>query len=409
MHPLALIIIALGNIILGIVAWIYIRKFQNATSKHTALLEQNDADLKKKVTELQVLENLSEKASLYAENEKRKLSAMIGSLLDGIAMIDTNFNLIVVNQALYQILKIEGNIDLFKIINSLGEKMDLDKSLKQVFKTRILIKTAPFEINGFVIEVNIEPVKDAHGYLLGVAIVFHDITPEKNLEHLREEFTAMMVHELRTPLTTISYGIDNIMTNLPKVSKEELSTDLNVIKNTTENMLGLVTELLDLAKIEAGKFVVVKKIGDLGKMLEEKAVAFKSLIEQKQLTLVTDIAASLTQVNFDPNRLGQVINNLLSNAVKYTDAGKISLKSQVSGNQVIISIADSGDGIRKEDLSKLFSKFEQLGKGKTGEKVGTGLGLVIAKGIIEAHGGKIWAESEGEGHGTTFSFQIPLQ
>lgn len=402
MHPLALAIIALGNIILGIVAWIYIKKFQNATLKHTSLLEQ-------RVSELQILENLSEKASFYAENEKRKLSAMIGSLLDGIAMIDTNFNVLVTNPALYQILGIKDGVDLFKITNSLGTKLDLDKSLKQVFKTQTLIKTAPFEINGFVIEVNIEPVKDSHGYLLGVAIVFHDITPEKNLEHLREEFTAMMVHELRTPLTTISYGIDNMMTNLPKISQEELSSNLNVIKNTTENMLGLVTELLDLAKIEAGKFVVVKKIGDLGKMLEEKAIAFKPLIEQKKLTLVTDIEAGLDQINFDPNRLGQVINNLLSNAIKYTDSGKISLKAVVSEQNVQISISDSGDGIKKEDLSKLFSKFEQLGKGKTGEKVGTGLGLVIAKGIIEAHGGKIWAESEGEGKGTTFTFSIPLK
>lgn len=409
MHPLALVIIALGNIVLGITAWIYVRKFQNATSKHTALLEQNDADLKKKVTELQILETLSEKASFYAENEKRKLSAMISSLLDGVAMIDTNFNLIVANPALYQILKIESNADLFKMTNSLSTKLDLDKSLKQVFKTQTLIKTAPFEINGFAIEVNIEPVKDAHGYLIGVAIVFHDITKEKNLEHLREEFTAMMVHELRTPLTTISYGVDNMMTNLPKVSKEELSSNLNVIKNTTDNMLGLVTELLDLAKIEAGKFVVVKKVGDLGKMLEEKSLAFKPLLEQKKLTLISDIDPSLNQVNFDPNRLDQVINNLLSNAIKYTDVGKINIKAVVSGSDAQISITDSGDGIKKEDLPKLFSKFEQLGKGKTGEKVGTGLGLVIAKGIIEAHGGKIWAESEGEGKGTTFSFSIPLK
>ncbi len=550
MHPLALLIIALGNITLGIVAFFYIKRFQRSTQNHTIEIEKNDRELKRKVLELQILRTLSERAGysldlkqilevitdslggivefstisymllgsegkvildihlerpvsklfvedikgkmisafsamtgqnlqpgliketisgsvtsgagsvssffnlplfigkqpvalinvasptaglygdeetsfLYAilnqvsvsasklsevvENEKSRLSAMIASLLDGVAMIDTEFNLIVANPVLYQILKIDGQANLYKIMASIGTKIDLDKMIKQSFKTQEIVKAGAFEINGLSVEVNIEPVKDKFGYLLGLAIVFRDMTAQKALERLREEFTAMMVHELRTPLTTISYGIDNVMTNLPKISKEELAGNLNIMKSTTENMLGLVTELLDMAKIEAGKFVVVKKEGDLGKMLEEKAAAFKPLIEQKKLTLVTDIAPSLNQVNFDPNRLGQVMNNLLSNAIKYTDSGKITIKAEVLGQNAQISISDSGEGIKKEDLPKLFSKFEQLGKGKTGEKVGTGLGLVVTKGIIEAHGGKIWVESQGEGKGTTFSFSIPLK
>ncbi|MDO8638740.1 MAG: ATP-binding protein [Candidatus Daviesbacteria bacterium] len=553
MHPIALLIIALGNIILGIIAFFYFKRFQQSSSKHTIEIEKNDRELKRKVLELQVLRSLSERAGysldlkqilevitdslegivefstisymllgpegkvildmhlakpvseafvndikgkiisafsvmvghdlpvgqinetisgsvpdtdinnssvgsffnlplvigkqpvalinvaspqiglygdeetsfLYAiltqvsvsasklsqvvENEKSRLSAMISSLLDGIAMIDPESNLIVDNPALYQILKIEGQANLYKIMASVGTKIDLDKMLKQAFQTQKVVKTQSFEVNGLSVEVNIEPVKDKFGYLLGLAIVFRDITAQKALERLREEFTAMMVHELRTPLTTINYGVDNIMTNLLKVSKEELSDTLNIVLNTTKNMLGLVSELLDMAKIEAGKFTVVKKEGDLGKVLKEKVTAFKPLVEQKKVALVSEIGSGLDKVNFDPIRLGQVINNLLSNSIKYTDLGKIIIKAEVVGNQAQISIADSGAGIAKEDLPKLFSKFEQLGKGKTGEKDGTGLGLVVTKGIIEAHGGKIWVESEGIGKGTTFSFSIPLK
>lgn len=550
MHPLALLTIAFGNLILGITAWFYIKRFQQSSIKHAVEMGKNERELKRKVLELEVLRALNERAGysldlkqilevitdslegivafsaisymlldtegkiilkmhlskpvsktfvedvkekmisafsamvgqnlqtglisetltgsitegteavesffnlplligkqpvalinvsspqtglygdeetafLYAilnqvsvsasklsqvvENEKSKLSAMISSLPDGVAMIDPEFNLLVDNPALYQILKIESQSNLYKIMASVGTKIDLDKILKQTFQTQKIIKTKGFEINGFSVEINVEPVKDKFGYLLGLAIIFRDLTAQRVLERLREEFTAMMVHELRTPLTTISYGVDNMMTNLPKITKEELSSNLNIIKNTTENMLGLVSELLDMAKIEAGKFTVVKKEGDLGKVLLEKAASFKPLMEQKKLILETEIGAGLEQVNFDPNRLGQVINNLLSNAVKYTEAGKISLRAVVSGDQVQISVADSGAGISKEDLPKLFSKFEQLGKGKTGEKDGTGLGLVVTKGIIEAHGGKIWVQSEGQGKGTIFTFQIPLQ
>lgn len=409
MNPIILLVIALGDLILGAVAWIYIRKFHKSTSIHTEELEKSDQELKKKVAELQALKDLSEKAGYSVESEKRKLSAMIGSLLDGIAMIDQNFNLIVANHAFYQILKIEETVDLFKIIASLSAKIDLEKILKQAFKTQKLIKTQPFEINGFFIEVNIEPVKDQYGYLLGMAIVFHDITTERNLEHLKEEFTAMMVHELRTPLTTISYSVNNMLIDSPKITKSELSANLNIIKDTTENMLGLVTELLDMTKLESGKFVIVKKDNDLGKMLEEKIELFKPLTDQKKIILELEIGDGLDHISFDPNRLGQVVNNLLSNAIKYTDIGKISIKASLSDDHVMVSITDSGEGVKKEDLPKLFSKFEQLGKGKTGEKIGTGLGLVIAKGIIEAHGGKIWAQSLGEGKGTTFSFSIPLK
>lgn len=236
----------------------------------------------------------------------------------------------------------------------------------------------------------------------------NSLADEKRLEQLREEFTAMMIHELRTPLTTVSYTVDAIVHDPKNSPSDSLKQYLTIIKSTTDEMLELVNELLDVAKIEAGKFEIVKKEDDLGKLIEEKLAVFKPLTDQRHLKLVEDTAPDLEMIAFDRIRLGQVLDNLLSNSIKYTTAGQIVIKTRKENNQMLISVTDTGEGISAEDMPKLFSKFEQLGKGKSGEKSGTGLGLVIAKGIVEAHGGSITASSAGKGHGATFTFSIPI-
>lgn len=129
---------------------------------------------------------------------------------------------------------------------------------------------------------------------------------------------------------------------------------------------------------------------------------------QKKLQLSLLVDPHLPSVLFDQNRLSQVLDNLISNSIKYTDQGTVTVTAALDGPTVKVEVKDTGDGIKAEDISKLFSKFEQLGKGKSGEKKGTGLGLVITKGIVEAHGGKIWVHSEGLGKGSTFGFSLPL-
>lgn len=349
------------------------------------------------------------KLAQVVENEKRRLSAMISSLTDGVIMVDTNFNMLVANPILTHLLNLPHEpSSLFDVVAAVGTRADLRLTVTQALTWQKLVSLPEFNLGEKFLQVDVEPVKDKFGYLLGVAIIFHDVTARKQLEKLREEFTAMMVHELRTPLTTISYSTDMMKTDLPKLKPEDILDNLDIINSTTDDMLSLVTELLDVAKIEAGKFVVVKKEGDLGQYLNERITALKPLAEQKHLNLYSEIGKGLEKVNFDPNRIGQVVNNLISNAIKYTESGWVKLSAGFRNGEVSVSVSDNGEGINKEDLPKLFSKFEQIGKGKTGEKGGTGLGLVVTKGIIEAHGGNIQVTSEGKGKGTTFSFSIPL-
>lgn len=360
-----------------------------------------------------ILDQVSSSASKLTqvvENEKRRLSAMISSLLDGVLMVDPSYNVIVANPALKRLLGASGITNLFDVVAAVGTKANLQQVIQQSLTSQNLIKLPEFELLNTAIQIDVEPVKDKFGYLLGAAVVFHDVTSQKQLEQLREEFTAMMVHELRTPLTTISYSIDSMSTDLNKMTPDMIGKNLEIIKTTNSNMLELVNELLDVAKIEAGKFQIVKKEDDLKALIEEKINSFKPVADQKQLQLLAEIDPNLGLVSFDRRRIGQVLNNMLSNALKYTDQGRVTVKVKKDEalHQAIVSISDTGEGIKPDDLPKLFSKFEQLGKGKTGEKVGTGLGLVIAKGIIEAHNGQISASSLGEGQGTTFTFSLPL-
>lgn len=368
--------------------------------------------------DMAVLHNIMSQVSASAtkltqvvENEKRKLTSMITSLSDGVLMVDPHYNVLVTNLALNRLLNLQdGESNLFDVVAAVGTKADIQGAIAQSLSSQQLVKLSEFSLGDYALRVDVSPVKDKFGYLLGATVLFHDVTEEKRLERLREDFTAMMVHELRTPLTTISYSTDAMLSDMSKMTTEQLTKDIEVIDNTTQEMLSLVSELLDVAKIEAGKFQIVQKEDSLVSLINEKIEAFKALAEEKNLHLVAEIDSALKDLSFDRRRLGQVLDNLLSNSFKYTTQGQVAIRTKVDepNRRVLVAISDTGEGIKAEDLPKLFSKFEQLGKGKSGEKGGTGLGLVVTKGIIEAHGGHIWVTSPGAGQGTTFTFSLPL-
>lgn len=229
---------------------------------------------------------------------------------------------------------------------------------------------------------------------------------QKELERVKEEFTAMMVHELRAPLTVVN-GTTAMLLSHPEIAAQEMGLKLlNSMKSSAHAMLSLVNDLLDVAKIEAGKFQILSTKNKIGELISDRQIFFTELAKEKNITIKTAVQENLPEINFDRERLLQVFNNLLSNAIKFTgNSGTITIKSvlQEDSKTILCSITDTGAGIPKEQLPLLFSKFKQL---KSSTK-GTGLGLVIAKGIVEAHKGKIWAEST-VNVGTTFNFTLPL-
>lgn len=244
----------------------------------------------------------------------------------------------------------------------------------------------------------------------------HLAQKEKELR-LREDFTHMMVHELRSPLTAIKDSAELIISSrsLKKSEKNKLA---GIIEEQAKIMLDTVSSILDAAKIRSGRFAVQKIPGDIKKTVKESINVFLPQAKNKEIKIATEFAESLPVVSFDPIRIEQVMNNLLSNSIKFTpEKGKITVSVQ-SGpakknnhSLVYINISDTGIGIPKEKQGLLFSKFSQVNQQNHDDSqqpnLGTGLGLYITKGIVEAHGGSIFLNSE-EGVGTTISFTLPV-
>jgi signal transduction histidine kinase/DNA-binding response OmpR family regulator len=237
----------------------------------------------------------------------------------------------------------------------------------------------------------------------------------RELDKLKSQFLANMSHELRTPLNSIIgfsrvilKGIDGPLTDLQV-------QDLNTIYSSGQHLLGLINNILDLSKIEAGKMEIQPDYINLYDTLETVIAAGRGLLKDRPIEFIEEIPANLPRVYADPVRVRQVLLNLISNAAKFTHEGHIILRAAAhpynpsSGepSHVQIDVIDTGIGISQEDMGRLFEPFSQVDGSTTRQAGGTGLGLTISKEFVEMHGGRIWVQSE-PGHGSTFSFTIPL-
>ncbi|HEX3099960.1 MAG TPA: ATP-binding protein [Patescibacteria group bacterium] len=348
------------------------------------------------------------------ENEKGKLSGIIAAMTDGVFMVDLDYVLVISNPAVIDMLQLPVGKEAttFDIIDSLAGKVDLRTKIDEALAKNIPIDVPEVYLHDKVMNITLTPVRDKGGDHRGVAVILHDVTSEKSLEKLRQEFTAMMVHELRAPLTAVRWSSEGLLKSLgdakTHLEDAKIKDSMTTIDLAATNMLELVNDLLDVAKIEAGKFDLNAQENDIVASLKEAIKTFEPQATAKHLVL-NYVGPEKQLAKFDRVRISQVITNLLSNAVKYTDSGNVDLNvtMQEKEKRVVVSIKDSGIGVSREDLSVLFSKFKQL-KSFDSSRKGTGLGLVVSKGIVEAHGGQIWAESAGENLGSTFFFSLPL-
>ncbi len=353
------------------------------------------------------------KLQAVLESEKGKLAAVIYSLADGVITVDLNNELGVYNPVILGILGIAPGkpLTMFDIIDGLAGKVDLRTKIDQAIAQGKTITLPEVVLKDKALELTISPVKDNRGQIIAASVLFHDITTEKTLEKTRQEFTAMMVHELRAPLTAVRWSSESLLKSVAAatgVEQAKIKDTMMTIETASNNMLELVNDLLDVAKIEAGKFELNPQQYDIVEVINEQAKAFKPQAEAKHLTIGVT-APDKYLLKFDRVRISQVLGNLLSNAIKYSDSGQINMNLSLNAGEKIatVSVKDTGIGVSREDLADLFSKFKQLKTGDHARK-GTGLGLVVSRGIVETHGGRIWAESAGEGLGSTFSFSLPL-
>ena len=232
------------------------------------------------------------------------------------------------------------------------------------------------------------------------------MTPLEELQRMRNEFLAMVSHELRGPLTTIKGTAATVLSTSMSFSPLETRQFFRIIDEQVDQLSELVSNLLDVTKIEAGGLVVTPRGTTVADLVDE---AIRTFLRAGSRNYVdADLAPELPAVAADPLRITQVLSNLLSNASKYSPVGSaISVSAVLKEPYLAISVVDQGQGIAADQLPHLFKKFSRVDSTEA-QTEGHGLGLAICKGIVEAHGGRIWAESRGRGHGTRFTFTLPI-
>jgi two-component system phosphate regulon sensor histidine kinase PhoR len=247
-----------------------------------------------------------------------------------------------------------------------------------------------------------------------VWLVLEDVSELRRLQQIRTEFIDNLSHELRTPLTTVSLLAETLTREaeaagdkIPRRMRERIDN----IEVETGHLVQMVSELLDLSRIESGGALGPLEPVDLGALAEASVGRLRLFADRQRVTLATDVSGPLPAVRGDEDRLGQVMINLLHNAVKFSPDGgevRVSVGTDATGDQVVVAVADHGVGIPRSAQARIFERFYKVDRARVrGEAGGTGLGLAIARHILEQHGGRIWVEST-EAVGSTFSFSLPV-
>ncbi len=235
---------------------------------------------------------------------------------------------------------------------------------------------------------------------------FNNLKSSKN--SARNDFLPILVHELRSPLSVIRGAADLLIKSTDELSVAQIQTLLNQIKSSSSTLLTMVGSILDVSKMENGKFEINKTYGDINSVLKEECSYFDPLTKIKKLSIQCTVDENIPNFSFDTERIKQVLSNLISNAIKFSPEGSvITICSRKVGSDCRVEVSDLGVGIPENEKASLFQKFFQASN-QDGVQKGTGLGLYISKGIVEAHGGSIWFENNIP-QGSKFCFSIPIK
>lgn len=253
------------------------------------------------------------------------------------------------------------------------------------------------------------PVRTSTNEYLGRLFVFHDVTKEREVNRLRNEFVSMVSHELRTPLTSIKGYVDLLQSGAVGQVNAEQSEFLGIIKTNTDRLVTLISDLLDISRIESGRLELRRESIDLGLIIHQVISTFRPQLDAKNQQIKFDLADPKLILWADRDRVIQILTNLISNAHKYTpNEGSITISARAIDEQACIEIQDNGIGIDEKDQARLFSQFFRTNNPLAQQIDGTGLGLTITRSLVEMHGGKI-SVSSALGQGTTFRFTLPTQ
>jgi CheY-like chemotaxis protein len=344
--------------------------------------------------------------------ERRRMERMVECMADGVILTDARNELVVMNPAARALLKIDApeKATARSLQEALGfYPFELVRGWEHGGAQLLREEVKIFDR---VLHSTLSPVWDAQGALSGVVVVLRDITEQKQLEARKEEFVSIVSHELRTPLTAVSGALDLVLNNIAGEINDKQRRFLEMAKDSTDKLNAMVDDLLDLSKFARGKLRMSFEVVYLDELVRAAAERYGAAAEEKKLVLEVRLPQAPVKAVGDPTRLTQVLNNLLTNAIKFCcSGGRIELdlrRPDPIAGFAVVSCWNNGDPIAEADLERIFDKFEQGGSVRTRSVRGTGLGLAISRSIVEAHGGRIWAESA-DGRGARFVVVLPLE
>ncbi|HWQ45790.1 MAG TPA: ATP-binding protein [Longilinea sp.] len=336
--------------------------------------------------------------------EQGKLTAVLSTMTDGIIIADADGNVQLLNQAAIEMFDTGGDDYLGRSLIEVTRQYQL-VDLWQKAHTSHDSQTITLEIGTDriflqVIATTLDPAIPG-----ATLIIMQDLTRLRKLETVRQDFVSNVSHELRTPLASLKALVETLqegaLTDPPAARRFLTHMDTEI-----DNLTQMVQELLELSRIESGKVPLVKKMVHPCTLIKSAVDRMNMQAKRAGLTLITECPNELPEVRADAERIEQVFMNLIHNAIKFTPpGGKITVTAKTKEKEVIFQVTDTGVGIAPDDLSRIFERFFKADRARSGK--GTGLGLSISRHLIEAHGGRIWAESQ-ELRGSTFYFSLPM-
>ncbi len=356
---------------------------------------------------LNILEDVG-KSRREAEEERNKTLAIISNFTDGLLVFDEQKRLSLINPQAEKFLGIKSKKVIGKTISSMGRMLSLKglvkllgKEINPIFRKELKVK------DDLILEVSVLTMPKEEQ--IESLVVLHNITREKLIERMKTEFVSITAHQLRTPLSAIKWTLKMLLEgDLGKITKEQ-EEFIGKTYQSNERMISLINDLLNVARIEEGRYIYNPVLSDITKLIQSLIDQCKDELNIKNISLEFEKPKKkLPQILIDVEKVNFAVQNLLDNAIRYNRLGgsiKISLKS--NKKEIQFSIKDSGVGIPKKQEKRIFTKFFRAANVTRMETEGSGLGLFIVKNIIEAHKGRIWFESK-EGKGTIFHFTLPI-
>ena len=384
-----------------------------ASGKEVSTLHEPTQPFQKLARDIETMAGTLGERIQTAREEKKRLFAILESMTEGVLVVDTQQNVLLTNSALERSFGFAKNAAEGRFFWEIFRDADINEMIEKGLRRRTVErKEHAALLSDLVFEIQVSPVFTA-GEFLGVVAVFRDITLVKEFDRLRTEFVANVSHELKTPLTSILGFVETLKEGGVEDPENRMKF-LQIIETQSKKLHMLIEDLLLLSKIESDKEPLRLEEINVERLFEKMKEIFSPMLKEKNIQLQVVTPAKELRIQAEPDSLERALSNLIDNALKYNRVnGRVTLVAQEEARSVLLEVRDTGIGISSADLGRVFERFYRADKSRSRESLpdrqaggGAGLGLSIAKHIVERHGGKIEVQST-QGKGSTFVIVLP--